>query len=252
MENASLVGLSRQVTLRRELDVIANNLANLTTTGFKAERVVFEEYMMPVARDETFRRTDRRVSFVQDLATAHDQAPGALKTTGNPLDLAIEGDAFFTVELPGGEQRYQRNGSFEINRDGELVTHEGFRVVGDSGPIRFEPTDNNINIAADGSISTVNGNTTSNRGKLKLSRFGDPRALDKDGVSTWRSNAPAEAQLPTTRVIQGAVEQSNVQPVVQLTRMMDVTRSYTTLASLMKSGDDLRQEAIKTLADVQS
>jgi flagellar basal-body rod protein FlgF len=251
MENASLVGLSRQVTLRRELDVIANNLANITTTGFKTERVLFEEYVMPVARDETFQRTDQKVSYVQDRATSHDMASGALRTTGNPLDLAIDGDAFFTVEVNGTE-RYQRNGAFQINRDGELVTHEGFKVVGDSGPIRFEPTDTNITVAMDGTISTVNGNTTSTRGKLKLSRFSDSKSLAKDGVSTWRSNAPAEAQLTTTRVLQGAVEQSNVQPVTQLTRMIDVTRAYTSLASLMKSGDELRQEAIKTLAEVQA
>lgn len=251
MENASLVGLSRQVTLRRELDVIANNLANITTTGFKTERVLFEEYVMPVARDESFLRTDQKVSYVQDRATSHDMSSGALKTTGNPLDLAIDGDAFFTVEVNGTE-RYQRNGAFQINRDGELVTHEGFKVLGGSGPIRFEPNDTNITVAIDGTISTVNGNTTSSRGKLKLSRFSDSKSLNKDGVSTWRSNASAETQLSTTRVLQGAVEQSNVQPVAQLSRMIDVTRAYTTLASLMKSGDELRQEAIKTLAEVQA
>lgn len=251
MENASLVGLSRQVTLKRELDVIANNLANTTTTGFKTERVLFEEFLMPVARDETFANADQRVSYVQDRATSHDMAPGALKSTGNPLDLAIDGDAFFTVDANGTE-RYQRNGAFQINRDGELVTHEGFKVIGDSGPIRFEPTDTNITVAADGTISSVSGNTTSTRGKLRLSRFSDAKSLSKDGVSTWRSSGTAEAQLPTTRVIQGAVEQSNVQPVVQLTRMIDVTRAYTNLASLMKSGDDLRQEAIKALAEVQA
>jgi flagellar basal-body rod protein FlgF len=251
MENTSLVGLSRQVTLRRELDVIANNLANTGTTGFKAERVLFEEFVMPVARDETFQSADRQVSYVQDRATSHDMSPGALKETGNPLDLAIDGDAFFIVDANGTE-RYQRNGAFQINRDGELVTHEGFKVMGDSGPIRFEPTDTNISIAKDGTITTVTGNTTSTRGKLKLARFSDSNALNKEGILTWRSNAAAETPLATTRVIQGVVEQSNVQSVVQLTRMIDVTRAYTNLASLMKSGDELRQEAIKSLAEVQA
>ncbi|NJL07478.1 MAG: flagellar basal-body rod protein FlgF [Methylacidiphilales bacterium] len=251
MENTSLVGLSRQVALRRELDVIANNLANLTTAGFKSERVLFEEYLMPVARDENFRSPDYRVSFVQDRATAHDLAPGALKTTGNPLDLAIDGDAFFTVQAPSGE-RYQRNGSFQINSVGELVTQEGYQVIGESGPIRFEPTDTEITVATDGTISIVNGNTSQTRGKLKLARFGEAHALEKDSLSTWRSNQPAQAQLSTTRVVQGAVEQSNVQAVVQLARMMEVTRSYTSLASLMKSGDELRSDAINKLAEVQS
>jgi flagellar basal-body rod protein FlgF len=251
MENTTLVGLSRQVALRRELDVIANNLANIGTTGFKAERMLFEEFVMPVARDETFQSADQRVSYVQDRATSHDMTSGAFKETGNPLDLAIDGDAFFVVDA-NGTPRYQRNGSFQINRDGELVTHEGYKVMGDSGPIRFEPNDTNINIAMDGTITTVSGNTTSTRAKLKLARFGDANALTKDSLSTWRTDAAAENPLSTTRVIQGSVEQSNVKTVVQLTRMIDVTRAYTNLASLMKSGDELRQEAIKSLADVQA
>ena len=251
MENTSLIGLSRQVALRRELDVIANNLANLTTTGFKSERVLFEEYLMPVARDESFQNPDATVSYVQDRATAHDHTPGALKMTGNPLDLAIDGDAFFTVQAPSGE-RYQRNGSFQISSDGELVTQEGYQVIGESGPIRFEPTDTDITIATDGTITTVNGTGTQTRGKLKLARFSDLNSLEKDSVSTWRGNQPAEAQLASTRVVQGAIEQSNVQSVVQIARMMEVTRSYASLAALMKSEDELRQDAIKTLAEVQS
>ncbi|BBF91848.1 flagellar basal-body rod protein FlgF [Blastochloris tepida] len=251
MENTSLIGLSRQVALRRELDVIANNLANLTTTGFKSERVLFEEYLMPVARDESFQNPDASVSYVQDRATAHDHTPGALRTTGNPLDLAIDGDAFFTVQAPDGE-RYQRSGSFQINSDGELVSQEGYQVLGESGPIRFEPTDTDITIASDGTISIVNATGTQTRGKLKLARFSDRNGLEKDSVSTWRTGQAAEAPLSTTRVVQGAVEQSNVQAIAQIARMMEVTRSYASLAALLKSGDDLRQDAIKTLAEVQS
>jgi flagellar basal-body rod protein FlgF len=93
MENLLLVGLSRQMTLRRQMDVVANNIANINTTGFKAERTLFEEYMSPTAREDNFIGRDRRVSFVQDRATMHDFAGGPVEPTKNPLDVAIDGNA---------------------------------------------------------------------------------------------------------------------------------------------------------------
>src|SRR5471032_443258 len=108
MENASLVGLSRQMALQRELDVVANNIANINTTGFKADQVVFQEHLMPAARANQFRGNDRQVSFVQDRATWLDLSQGAVEQTGNPLDIAVSGNAFFTVQTPRGE-RYTRN-----------------------------------------------------------------------------------------------------------------------------------------------
>ena len=247
MENTSLVGLSRQVTLRRELDVIANNLANLTTTGFKSERMLFEEYLMPAARDDNFAGNGRRLSFVQDRTTLHDMRAGTLKTTGNQLDFAIDGDAFFAVQTPDGE-RYQRSGSFEINSNGELVTREGFQVLGDAGPIRFEQSDTTITAGPDGTLSSQLGR----RGKLKLARFDKPSSLSKDGVSTWRSSDTALPATTGTRIIQGALEQSNVQAVVELTRMMEVQRAYTNLSNVLQSTGDLRRDAIRTLSEVQA
>src|SRR5262249_16949983 len=103
MENILLVGLSRQIALARELEVVANNIANLNTTGYKADNSLFEEYLMPVAEAGGFRGADRRLSYVQDRATWHNFAPGPLRQTGNPLDVAIDGDAFFVVQTPRGE-----------------------------------------------------------------------------------------------------------------------------------------------------
>ena len=129
MENASLVGLSRQIALQRELDVVSNNIANLNTTGFKADNVVFQEHLMPLARANQFRGNDRQVSFVQDRATWLDLSQGPLEQTGSPLDVAVSGNAFLTVQTPRGE-RYTRNGALQINSTGELVTSEGLRLVG--------------------------------------------------------------------------------------------------------------------------
>src|SRR3954468_6350420 len=186
MENASLVGLSRQMALQRELDVVANNIANLNTTGFKADNVVFQEFLMPGARANQFAGSDRQLSFVQDRATWLDLSQGPVEHTGNPLDIAISGNAFLTVQTPRGE-RYTRNGALQVNAQGQLVTSEGLQVVGQNGPITFQPTDRNISISTDGSISVREGaNTTDTaRGKLKLARFADPRMLQKDGTSTF-------------------------------------------------------------------
>ena len=115
----------------------------MNTTGFKADGAVFEEFLMPVARHGGFQGNDQRLSFVQDRATWHDFSHGPIEQTGNPLDVAIDGDAFLVVQTPRGE-RYTRNGALQINATGQLVTSDGDRVLGDGGPIQFQPTDSDI------------------------------------------------------------------------------------------------------------
>src|SRR5947207_11311155 len=197
MENTALVELSRQIALARELDVVANNIANLNTTGFKADNVVFHEHLMPVARANAFRGNDRQLSFVQDRATWLDLSQGPVEQTGNPLDVAISGNAFLTVQTPRGE-RYTRNGALQINSQGQLVTSEGLQVVGQNGPIVFQPNDREISIGIDGTISVREGQATADaqRGKLKLASFDQPQRLQMDGTSTYMAPAGATPQLP--------------------------------------------------------
>ena len=252
MENASLVGLSRQMALQRELDVVANNIANLNTTGFKADNVVFQEFLMPGARANQFAGRDRQLSFVQDRATWLDLSQGPVEQTGNPLDVAVSGNAFLTVQTPRGE-RYTRNGALQINSQGQLVTSEGLAVIGQNGPIVFQPNDRDISIGVDGLISMREGqNTTdSQRGKLKLASFDQPQRLQKDGTSTYMAPAGLTPQVPTNaRVTQGAVEKSNVKSVMEMTRMVEVTRTYTQIASMLQSQSDTRKSAIDRLAEV--
>jgi flagellar basal-body rod protein FlgF len=252
MENASLVGLSRQMALQRELDVVANNIANLNTTGFKADNVVFQEFLMPGARANQFAGSDRQLSFVQDRATWLDLSQGPVEHTGNPLDVAISGNAFLTVQTPRGE-RYTRNGALQINAQGQLVTSEGLQVIGQNGPIVFQPNDRDISIGVDGLISVREGqNTTdSQRGKLKLATFDQPQRLQKDGASTYVAPAGVTPQVPTNaRVSQGAIEKSNVKSVMEMTRMVEVTRAYTQIASMLQSQSDTRKSAIDRLAEV--
>src|ERR1044072_6313225 len=253
MENASLVGLSRQIALQRELDVVANNIANLNTTGFKADNMVFHEHLMPLARANAFRGNDRQLSFVQDRATWLDLSQGPVQQTGNPLDIAICGNAFLAVQTPRGE-RYTRNGALQLNSQGQLVTSEGLQVIGQNGPIVFQPNDRDISIGLDGTISVREGvNTTdSQRGKLKLARFDQPQRLQKDGTSTYMAPAGMAAQDagPAVRVHQGGIGKANGHSVMEMTRMVEVTRTYTQIASMLQNQSDMRRSAIEKLAEV--
>ena len=251
MENALLIGLSRQIALGHELDVIANNIANIDTTGYKADNADFSEFLMPGARDDQFTGSDRRVSFVQDRSTWIDFSPGALQHTGNPLDVAIDGKGYLVVQTARG-QRYTRNGALSINATGQLVTSEGDPVVGDSGPITFQPTDNDISISANGIITVREGNSTQDapRGRLQLASFDQPQLLQKDGSSTFTAPAGVAAgpPSPNTRLVQGAVEKSNVQAVVEMARMMQITRSYTDIANVLQQQSDQRRSALQQLS----
>jgi flagellar basal-body rod protein FlgF len=253
MENAVLIGLSRQVALSRELDVVANNIANINTTGFKADGSIFQEFLMPTARAEQFPAPDQRLSYVQDRATWLDFSQGPIQQTGNPLDIAVDSDAFFVVQTPRGE-RYTRNGALQLSATGELVTSEGYRVVGESGPIALQQGDHDISIAPDGSVRVregANATTDSSRGKLRIVRFDAVQRLQKDGSSLFLAPAGVQPQpAPEARVAQGAIEKSNVRAVIEMTRMIEVTRNYTQIASLLQQQGDMRRSAIERLAEV--
>jgi flagellar basal-body rod protein FlgF len=256
MENVALIGLSRQIALSRELEVVSNNIANLNTTGYKSDGSVFQEFLMPTARNGAFQGTDQRLSYVHDRATWHNFSGGPVRQTDNPLDVSIDGEAFFVVQTPRGE-RYTRNGSFQLNAQGELVTGTGDRVLGENGPIQFQPTDNNISINRDGSITVREGANTaldSARGRLRLVRFDQTQSLLKDTASTFRA-PEGVAPLPVDataniRVVQGTIEQSNVRPIIEMSRMIELSRTYAHISSLLQQAGDQRRGAIEKLAEV--
>jgi flagellar basal-body rod protein FlgF len=252
MENTLLVGLSRQMVLERQMDVVANNVANINTNGFKADRSLFEEFLRSPAHEDNFTRSDRRVSFVQDRASFHDFAAGNTEQTKNPLDVSIDGNALFVVQTPVGE-RYTRDGGFQINNLGQLVTAGGNPVMGTSGPIVFQPTDKQINIAADGNVTVLEGTgrTDSVRGKLRLVSFADAQKLVKDGNNLYSAGQDIAAQPDiTSRVRQGFIEKSNVNSVTEMSRMIEITRTYTQISALLQQQSDLHKSAIEKLADV--
>ena len=244
MENALLIGLSRQVALGRELDVIANNMANVTTNGFKARASRFREYLMPVASAESFPRPDRKLSYVIDAGTPLDTSSGAIEYTGNPLDVAIKGDGFLAVQTPQGE-RYTRNGALELNPQGQLVTSDGHAVLGDNGPITFTPQESGIEIAPDGTVTSDQGQ----RGRIRLVSFENPQLLRNEGTNLFSSPNVGQAAGATSRLEPRAIERSNVKPVIEMSRLIEVNRSYSSVAGMVGRMDELRRTAISRLAD---
>jgi flagellar basal-body rod protein FlgF len=247
MENAVLIGLSRQVALGRELDVIANNVANVSTTGFKARSSRFRTYLQSAASAPTARPADRQIAYPVDAGTPMDTSSGAVERTGNPLDLAIKGDGFFTVQTAAGE-RYTRDGAFQLDATGTLVTSEGQPVLGERGPITLSPQEKSISVGPDGTVSTDQGQ----RGKVRLVRFASMDNLRSEGGNLFSSGAAAEAAGPTTRIEPSALERSNVKPVVEMTRLMEVSRAYAESAALVSRLDDLKRSAISRLADASA
>ncbi len=191
MQNALFVGVSAQTALARELDVIANNMANVSTTGFKGRSARFQEYLMPVASADSFQRQDRRVSYVIDQGTPLDLSQGPIEPDGNPMHVAVRGDAFLAVQTPSG-LRYTRNGAFELDAQGNLVNSDGFAVQGDGGTITIGQQETGLTIAPDGTVSTNLGV----RGRVQLVRFADPRALKNEGANLFSSATPVSPRAP--------------------------------------------------------
>lgn len=240
MENSLLISLSQQVAAYQSMDVIANNIANLSTPGYRREEQTFQEYVEEVTPPDG-QEGPLYLSFVQDAGIVRDMSEGAQQPTGAPLDLAIHGKGYFVVQTASGE-RYTRNGHFSLDTAGQIVTDTGDVVQGDGGAINITPDDGDIHIGADGTVSGKNGQIA----KLRIVNFADEPALKKEGASAYSATQPP---LPATAatVAQGTLESSNVQPVVEIARMIDVMRAYQATATLSQSQEDLLRQAINKL-----
>lgn len=244
MENIGPISLSRHIVLQREMDVIANNVANATTNGFKRRSGQFGEIVAGKARADSFQAGDRAISFVLDRGAVLDLSQGATERTGNPLDVTIKGEAFFTVRTQAGE-RYTRNGALGLNARGELVTSDGHAVLAEQGPLAFTAADSDIAIASDGTVSTAQGV----RGKLRLAAFANPQALESIGANLFAAREAARPAGAAARLESGMVEKSNVSPIIEIARMIEVNRAYASLAQSAQKTDDLRRTAITKLAE---
>jgi flagellar basal-body rod protein FlgF len=236
MDNGLYVALSKQTAQFREMNIIANNMANATTAGFKKNEIVFSAYLS----NEGHRS---KIAYAQDLGEFQDFSSGSFQYTGNSLDMAIEGDGFFVVETPLGP-RYTRAGNFRINAENTLVNPQGHPVLGAGGQqIQFQQEDRDIAVGADGSI-IVDGEE---RGALDIVQFEDNQKLQTASGTLFKSD---ETPQPATdvKVSQGVIETSNVEPISEISRMIMVLRRVSNTSQYIETSYDLQRKAQETLA----
>jgi flagellar basal-body rod protein FlgF len=247
MDNSLLVSLSQQLAAYRSMDVIANNIANASTPGFKRESAKFEEYITHVRPSET-QQGPQALSFVKDAGVVRDLGQGEMTSTGAPLDFAINGKGFFAVQTPSG-MRYTRDGHFSLNQDGQLVTSDGYAVQGDGGAITITPSDGNVSVGPDGTISSILNGTSNQIGKLQVMSFPNERAMTKQGANLYSTTQAATPSTEAT-VAQHMLEGSNVKPVIEMSHMVEVMRAYQMTATLSSSQETLMRQAIDKLGSI--
>ena len=241
MQNTIAVALSRMTGQQRAMEVTANNIANASTPGFRAERSVFADFLvrMPSAGLPQGAAT---ITFVQDRATYRDPEPGPIATTGNPLDIAIGGQGFFLVQTARG-QRMTRAGHFELSADGGIVDSAGNALLDGSGrPLRLQPTDTQITIAGDGTVTTENGQA----GRVAVVRPENPFSLAPEGGRLFTFEGPP-VPVDRPRLVQGALEGSNVVPTLELTRMMRDLREFEFTSQMVQTEGERLRAAIEKL-----
>jgi flagellar basal-body rod protein FlgF len=235
METATYTALSRQTALMREMQMIANNIANANTTGFRQEGVIFSEYVQRADGGASVAMATGRIGVTSF-------AQGTLEQTGGLYDLAIEGEGYFLIEAPAG-QRLTRAGSFAPTAEGTLATPDGYPVLDEGGAPLFVPPGGNFAVAADGTISAAGRPV----GQIGVVRPMDPQAMEREGGVMFRADAGFEpVEAPSLR--QGFVEASNVDPILQVARMIDVQRAYELGQSFVEREDKRISKAIEALA----
>lgn len=244
MDQVTHVALSLATSMERALDVAANNIANANTDGFRAERTTFGAFL---AREEGRSEVGTR-DYVIDRGSWIDGRAGPFARTGNPLDVALSEDGWLSYRLPDGAIAYGRDGNLTVSPDGVLTTHGGAAVLDEGGADILLPVDaSTIAIASDGTITNADGDVVSRLGILDI-----PDADGMVRVGQGLFAPPPGRSLATVpsdgaRVIQGSLEGSNVVPVVEMTRLIEIQRSYERAAQLMKSQDDLSRDAVRRL-----
>ncbi len=251
MDNTMYVSLSRQMVLQRELDIVANNIANTDTNGFKVESLTsIDDPVTPTK--PTGSKT--AIQYTLDGSVARDFTQGGLQTTNGQLDVAIDGKGFFQVTTADGT-RYTRDGRFTTDPQGQLTTQKGDPVLDASGsPITINATNGPVTIGRDGTITqTAPGQAQSSVvGRIGVVRFDNLSDLSKAGDGLYVNTTNQTAQpAPDVKLQQGMLEASNVQPVVQITDLIRIQRAYEAVSQMISNTSDLSKSAIQRLGTVQ-
>jgi flagellar basal-body rod protein FlgF len=231
MDNSIYVALSKQLTVFRDLDITANNIANVNTIGFQGERLIFDDFLV---KDTS--KIDPTLAFARDPISYRDTGDGKMLKTSNTFDLAINGPGYFSVQTPQGV-RYTRAGNFTLNPDGFLVTQDGYPALGSGGASIVIPRDaRNIDINGGGNIF----NDGRPIGQIGIFEFGAPQRLKREG-DTLFSTDEAPLAPTTSRVSQGFLEQSNINAVTELVHLLDLQNSVASTAKFVETIYDLER-----------
>ena len=242
MESPTYIALSRLMSQTRAMDVIAGNIANTNTPGYKAEHVQFSDWLLPT-HDGLAATGERTIAFAQDRATWRDQSSGSLTQTGDPLDLAIGGEGFFSVQTPNGV-RLTRAGRFTLQADGTVSDADGHALLDDHGaPVNLGSGSAHISIAGDGTITTEQGRAA----KIGVVEPTDLNRLAAEGSHLFRADTQTVA-VTKPGLIQGATESSNVSPMLEMTRMMQLGRDFQFVTQFVQAEGDRQQGAIDKLS----
>ncbi|HEX3700294.1 MAG TPA: flagellar basal-body rod protein FlgF [Phenylobacterium sp.] len=244
MDNSLYVGLSKQMVLQRQLDIIANNIANSDTSGFKVESLAETED--PQSPAFTL-GGPQPVKFVMPNGVIRDFGQGALRRTDSPFDVAIDGQGFFQVQTPAGV-RYTRDGRFRMDDTGRIVNQSGAALLDDGGgEITLDPTKGQPSISPDGVVSQAGLRI----GKVGVVNFANLSTLEKIGDNLLQNTSNQTATpAPDAKLRQGMLEGSNVNPILEMTRMIEVSRAYEQMAKMMDSQGDLSSQAVQQLGKV--
>ncbi len=236
MDNPGYVALSRQLTLSRQMEMIANNLANMNTTAYRGEQILFEEFLAG--------RGDGRepVSFVRDPAQLRDLSNGPMTRTDAPLDLAIEGAGYFVIDTAQGP-RYTRDGHFKLDAQGQVTTVSGDPVLAGGGPVLIPVDAQNIQVARDGTISTEQGTL----GRLDIVTFDNEQLLKRVKGNAYEAGEAIAAAAEGSQVVQGMLEASNVQGVGEMTRLIETMRGYQSAKRFAEQEHERQRRAIRAL-----
>lgn len=237
MQSNFYVGLSAQMSLMRRLETIANNVANASTAGFRAEEVKFDSLLSRTSPDP--------VAFASTGQTYLSRQAGEMVRTDNPLDVAVEGDAWLAIQTPTGTA-YTRDGRMRMTETGELQTLNGYAIM-DAGnaPLRVDPNAGPPQIARDGTI-TQNNRQAGAIGLFKIDPQANLKRAENSGVIPDRPATPA-LDFATTGMQQGYIERANVNPVMEITRLIMVSRAFEAVTAGLKDSDASHQEAIRSL-----
>lgn len=236
---------SRMNGLVEALDATAGNMANANTPGYKRTQGNFESILQVSLRPLAQVSETGDISLHwPELSDWHlDTSQGPIRSTGRPMDLAVDGGAFLVLDTMAGE-RYTRRGRMYVNHEGELTDPSGNRFVGGSGSLRIPSDAADVTVSKDGEI-TVDGQSI---GKLRLVEVPDAQSLVPEGAGIYRNDGEAVADASTSRIVQGAIEESNVKPMEEIIGMMKMVSAYEAGARLLKRWDSLSQQLIQTAA----